>query len=549
MAAELRFRDAPDALDDARLLQMLATGAPLRAIFDALARDLEAHIPGAGVAIMAARGERLSLLTAPSLPPGFTRSLDGSWFGEGGGSAGTAVVRRQTVIVEDVRTDPVFASHRALALAFELRAAWSIPIIGGAESCALGTLDLYFEAPARPTADQLDLLTRAAALAAVGLERDVREERLRELERTESIGRLSAGIAHDFNNILSVVTICGNMLKDRLAGGDLDLVNEIVEAGNRGANLTAQILAYSRRQVMRPEQLDLNRVIRALDPLLRRVLTEDIGFTLALAPDLWEVQADPGQLEQVIVNLVGNARDAMPGGGRLTITTSNVESTELGLRGPFVRLAVTDTGRGLDVQACKHVFEPFYSPESATKNPGLGLAIVQGIVQQSGGDVRVLSTPDRGTTFEVYLPRASVRLPAHAPHAIAPAEVNPALNILVVEDDPALRKTFALSFETMPFHAQIVGSPEEALAVTAHGFSPDLVVTDTVLPGMNGKQLAHRLREQFPALRVLYTSGYPDVTLASRGGLDLEKGARFLAKPFTLHGLADAIAQATAAEV
>ncbi|MDX2091070.1 MAG: ATP-binding protein [Kofleriaceae bacterium] len=534
------------AIDDSRLLQMIASGMPLLAILASIARDLEARIPDARVAIMSVRNERLSLLTAPSLAPGFTRSFDGSWIGEGGASAGVAVARHETVIVADVATDPVFASHRELARAFDIRAAWSTPVIGGPEGGVLGTIDLYFSMPTRPTEPQRALLARAAALAAVGLERDHREERLRHLQRTESIGRLSAGIAHDFNNILSVVTICGNMLKERLAGPDLELVNEIVEAGNRGANLTAQILAYSRRQVMRPEQLDLNRVIHALDPLLRHVLTEDIGFTLALAPDLWEVQADPSQIEQVIVHLVGNARDAMPHGGMLTITTSNVEATDLGLKGPHVRLAVTDTGRSLDPQTCNHVFEP-YTTEGTTSGPGLGLAIVQGIVQQSGGDVCVTSTPDVGTTFEVYLPRAYTRLPAQpGPTTSTFHSPSASLAILVVEDDPALRKTFGLSLESMRFHARIVGSAQEALEATDRGFVPDLVVTDTVLPGMNGKQLAQRLREKFPALRVLYTSGYPDVTLASRGVLELEKGAQFLAKPFTLRGLAEAIARTTA---
>jgi two-component system, cell cycle sensor histidine kinase and response regulator CckA len=318
-----------------------------------------------------------------------------------------------------------------------------------------------------------------------------------------------------------------------------DDLREILHAGESAAVLTRQLLAFSRKQVLEPRVLDLNTVVVRLDKMLRRLIGEHIRLALELAPELGRVKADPGQLEQVVMNLVVNARDAMPHGGTVTVATADVDfeaaSALRGLEakpGPHVLLRVHDTGHGMDGATQRRVFEPFFTTKALGKGTGLGLSTVYGIVKQSGGSIRVQSEPGKGATFEVYLPRVDDALqPAPAaPTAVRPLAGNETL--LVVEDDAAVRRVTERLVRAAGYRVLTAASPAEALRLEAEHPGPlHLLLTDMVMPGMSGRELAVRLRRSRPELRVLFMSGYTD------GGLDglepLALDAALVAKPFT----------------
>jgi CheY-like chemotaxis protein len=319
-----------------------------------------------------------------------------------------------------------------------------------------------------------------------------------------------------------------------------------MKAAERAAGLTRQLLAFSRKQVLRPVPLNLNTVVLGIEKMLRRILGEDIELAQVLAPDLGLTLADPGQLEQVLMNLVINARDAMPDGGKLTIETANVEVDDEYAKqhlsakpGLYVMLAVTDTGCGMDEQTKARLFEPFFTTKEMGKGTGLGLSTVYGIVKQSGGNVWVYSEPDQGTTFKVYLPRSvSVSMAAAAikPPPV-PRQVTGTETILVVEDEEALRNVASRILTTAGYTVLTAASGEEALVTGAqHEGDIQLLLTDVVMPRMSGKALAQRLAKTRPALAVLYMSGYTDNAIGHSGVLDA--GVHFLAKPFTADALA-----------
>ena len=389
----------------------------------------------------------------------------------------------------------------------------------------------------------------------IGSVRDVTERRrmegeVRQLQKLEAVGRLSGGIAHDFNNILGVILGVGNMLlKDVEDPYQHGQVEEIVKAGERGANLTQQFLAFSRKQMLQPEVLDLSDVVRNLESMLRRLIPADIQLTTALAADLWRVKADQGQLEQVVMNLVVNARDAMPLGGRLVIETANVEldhefaRTHLStVPGPYVVLTVSDTGQGMDQETLNRIFEPFFTTKEMGKGTGLGLATTYGIVKQSGGYIWVESTPKQGAVFKIYLPRSteSAELrPDRSGRRISLGHDLENAQILVVEDDPALRSAIERMLRRLKCRVTMAASGDEALAFIAEGGVPDVLVTDMVMPGMSGSQLAERLRDIRPGLKVLRMSGYAYDQIPQPAELD--PIGPFLQKPFTMTELASAI--------
>jgi PAS domain S-box-containing protein len=373
--------------------------------------------------------------------------------------------------------------------------------------------------------------------------RELRVERqLAESRRLESVARLAGGIAHDFNNLLTVVLSCVEALKTDLRAtgtADLEDVEEIRAAGERARDLTRKLLAFARRQVIEPVSLDLNVLVREAEKLLRRLLHEDIAMELDLAPGLWSVRCDPAQMDQLLLNLAVNARDAMPDGGKLRIATSNVvldqaEAARLpeARPGQYVRLAVSDSGVGMapDVQA--HLFEPFFTTKPLGQGTGLGLATVHGIVTQSGGLVRVESTPGAGTTFEVFLPRAEAEDPQTAPPPAAALPATGRETILVVEDDPAVR---AVTIRSLRSGGYQVLSAENGVAamelLSSHRGRIDLLLSDVVMPGVNGRQLADEVRRHWPVARVLFVSGHAHDVLAARGVL--EPGVHLLRKPHT----------------
>lgn len=374
------------------------------------------------------------------------------------------------------------------------------------------------------------------------------EEQFRQAQKMEAVGRLAGGIAHDFNNLLMVIQGYGDLLADRLQVGDPLRRNaeQIQMAAQRATSLTQQLLAFSRKQMLAPKVLNIQTVVADMEKILRRLIGEDIALSTSSARDLWLVKADRGQIEQVVMNLAVNARDAMPGGGRLTIETANVEMDASFSRlpvvlapGKYVMLAVTDNGIGMDVETQAHIFEPFYTTKEKGKGTGLGLATVYGIVKQSGGNVWVYSEPGHGTTFKVYLPQIEEEVSAigydHRIHGGAfprGSEV-----ILLAEDERGVRELSRQYLEMAGYTVIEAEDGHTALELAAMHDGPiHLLMTDVVMPGINGRELAERVARIRPEIRVLYMSGYTDQVIVHQG--ILESGAVLLQKPFTLATLA-----------
>ena len=376
-------------------------------------------------------------------------------------------------------------------------------------------------------------------------EREQLETQLRMSQKMEAIGRLAAGVAHDFNNLLTVILGYTEFALHRAPEGSSlreDLA-EVNQAADRGAMLTRQLLAFSRKEVLQPTLVDLNQTVAAFDKTFRLLLGEDINFVLRLAPDLGLTMADPSQIEQVIMNLVINARDAMPRGGTLVIESADIEiddayaANHAGVQpGSYVQLAISDTGCGMDAGTKAHVFEPFFTTKEQGKGTGLGLSTVYGIVKQSGGGVVVYSELGVGTTFRIYLRREGSAVAVTA----APTKVQerPPGNetILLVEDEEAIRKFAKRCLDGAGYRVVTAGDGEEALEVlTEHVGNVDLVVTDVVMPRMSGGVLAQKLSETRPALKILFVSGYTDAAILQHGVQ--HAGSRFLSKPFSPAGL------------
>lgn len=366
------------------------------------------------------------------------------------------------------------------------------------------------------------------------------EAQFRQAQKLEAVGRLAGGVAHDFNNMLSVINGLSEVglemlpADDRIAG----YLTEILAAGERAATLTRQLLAFSRKQVLAPEVLDVNTLVAGIETMLRRLIGEDIEFETVLPPDVWHIKADAGQIEQIIMNLASNARDAMPDGGQLTVETANVVlsdqhvATHVGASaGPHVLLAVTDTGCGMDDETVSRVFEPFFTTKEAGKGTGLGLATVYGIVSQSGGSVDVYSEPGEGTRFELFFPREEGAVEtsrSERPAAIPGAGET----VLVVEDEAALRRLVVRILKQGGYLVHEADNSREAIILVSEGLTGriDLLLTDVVMPQGSGTELAARLVQQRPELRVLFMSGYTDraFTFARR----LENPDALLQKPF-----------------
>jgi len=371
-----------------------------------------------------------------------------------------------------------------------------------------------------------------------------RDEHIRQLQKLEAVGQLAGGVAHDFNNLLTVITGRSQLLLDSptLAAPIRNNIEQIRRTAERAAALTRQLLAFSRKQILAPKVLSLNTVVPDLTAMLKRLIGEDIDLVFHSGSGLGRVKADPGQLEQVIMNLVVNARDAMPEGGRITVETANVELSELYARqhvgvqaGPYVMLAVSDTGIGMDPATQAKIFEPFFTTKAAGKGTGLGLSTVYGIVKQSGGNVWVYSEPGNGTTFKIYLPRVE-----DAEQVAEPAPGRPGggtETVLLVEDEDELRMLAREILEGYGYTVFEGRQPAEALLVAERHTGPiDLLVTDVVMPEMSGRALAERLQPLRPEMKVLYMSGYTANAIVHHGRLD--PGTPFIQKPFTPEALA-----------
>jgi len=371
-------------------------------------------------------------------------------------------------------------------------------------------------------------------------ERKLLEEQLLQSQKMEAIGQLAGGVAHDFNNILTAIVGYTDLLSAEVSGNDRQLedLEEIRKAARRAAALTRQLLAFSRKQVLELRNIDLNDVVLNLDKMLRSLISENIELKTDLADDLAAARADPNQIEQVIMNLAINARDAMPDGGTVTIETGNATLDDAYaaqhvsvIPGEYVMLAVSDTGCGMDERTKSRIFEPFFTTKPAGRGTGLGLSTVYGIVKQTGGNIWLYSEPGKGTTFKIYLP-AIAALPEDI-GKIAPAEAarRGAETVLVVEDDEQLRRLTHRALDAQGYTVLVADRGATALDISRrHKGDIDLLLTDVIMPDTNGRKLAETIRAARPGLRVLYMSGYPDGAIASHGML--EPGVAYLAKPF-----------------
>jgi PAS domain S-box-containing protein len=365
------------------------------------------------------------------------------------------------------------------------------------------------------------------------------EDQLRQSQKMEAVGRLAGGVAHDFNNLLGIVTACSELLRHRVDAESLEYIDNIHEAARRGAALTRQLLAFSRRQPVQSQLLDLNERLKEVSKLLRPLMGDDVEIVLLPRSATAVIEADPGQLDQIVINLAVNARDALPRGGRLALETGVSDFDEAVARehpgltaGRYVMLAVSDNGIGMDEATRSRIFEPFFTTKETGKGSGLGLATVYGIVKQSGGHIWVYSEPGRGTTFKIYLPSAEYKL------GTAPAAQDEALprrrervTILLVEDDVVMRKLTRKMLEQHGYQVLEAEDGKSALnVISSDHASIGVILTDVVMKGMNGPELVLRLIESHPETKVVYMSGYTGELVANQG---IEGGIRLLEKPFT----------------
>ncbi len=465
------------------------------------------------------------------------------------GLAGQAWSTDAAVLCPDISREPMFPAREA-AQQVDLHGAIAFPIHAGKE--ILGTMEFLTYEVLRPAAFRLERITELGAMISQFLNRKDLERQLRQAQKMEALGRMAGGVAHDFNNLLTIINSWAELLMDEpgLTSRAQRGIAQIREAGNKATGLTRQLLAFTRHQIVERQPLNLNDRVSDTVELMKRVIGENINLVLTLDPTLGRVKADPGQIEQVVMNLVVNARDAMPQGGRLELETGEMMVSHSDPfwpdplpPGPYVTLAVRDTGCGMSADTLAHVFEPFFTTKELGKGTGLGLSTVYGIVRQSTGTVGITSEVGKGTTFTIYLPRLAED--SDSPCTTSPLKV-PAERletILLVEDNDMVRGLAHTVLVAQHFHVLAARSGEEALRmVHQQGRHIALLVTDMVMPGMSGAQLAGDLRARQPDIKVILTSGY----LARDGMLmeNLDGQMAFLPKPYTPESLTKAVAAA-----
>ncbi|MBE7554085.1 MAG: PAS domain S-box protein [Anaerolineales bacterium] len=460
--------------------------------------------------------------------------------------------RKAPLVIDDTQTDPDLTLIPQGARQRGVASALFVPLI--IEGDVVGGLGLESLEPRRFSTEEINLAWSVADQLAGVLARVRLEEKRRQLEeqyyqaqKMEAVGRLTAGVAHDFNNLLTTINGFAGLIQTEFQPDDpgREMADIILRSGQRAAGLVRQLLAFSRKQIIQPQVLNLNSVVVELDKMLQRVIGEDIDLKTVLPPKLWPIEVDPTQIEQVLVNLVVNARDAMPKGGQLTIETANVVIDEnyvaghLGTQpGRYVLLAISDTGCGMSHEVKAHIFEPFFTTKELGRGTGLGLATVFGIVKQNGGDIWVYSEEGVGTTFKIYFPCLVEKLiePSARPETGPEMPVGDE-TILLVEDDPGVRELLRQVLSKLGYTLLEAGNGQEALRLIAHYPDPiHLLLTDVVMPGISGKLLAEELSRTWPDLKTLFMSGYTDEAIVQHGVLD--SGVAFLQKPFSAMSLA-----------
>lgn len=556
-----RKRSEQSQLTQARVLQMIHEGASLRGVLTQIVLGIEQVMPStlASVLLLDEDGIHLREGAAPNLPESYNRAVYGQPIGPEAGSCGTAMYRREAVIVEDIATDPLWASYQEVALAHGLRACWSIPVLNG-EGRVLASFALYHPAPKTPGEAELSLIGRTSHIVGLALERyrqeqtqRLLEEQLRHAQRMEAVGQLTGGIAHDFNNLLTVILGNGELLQEQLVREPVlaELAQMMVSAAQRGADLTQRLLAFARRQALEPRVIRVNELVEDMRTLLLRTLGQHISMGLRPAGDLWPALVDPAQLENALLNLCLNARDAMPGGGRLTIETANIRLDRDYAAGhaevepgDYVLLAVSDTGTGIPPEHLERLFEPFFTTKEKGKGSGLGLSMVFGFIRQSKGHISVYSEPGVGTVVKMYLPRAGAGAAEEEPtKRVAPLPQGGDECILLVEDDALVRRYAEDQLRSLGYRVLTASNGDEALLLLRQEQDIDLLFTDVVMPGgLGGAELAARAKQLRPHIKVLFTSGYTENAILHQGRLD--EGVLLLSKPYRRTELMAKIRQA-----
>lgn len=408
----------------------------------------------------------------------------------------------------------------------------------GQEVCVLLSVSLVRSQDGRPSyfVSQIQNISERKRL----------EDQLRQAQKMEAVGQLAGGVAHDFNNLLTVINGYATLMQTRVPKGDerFDMLRQIKEAGDRAASLTRQLLAFSRKQVLQVQAVDLNRLVANLERMLGRLIGEDVNLETRLGARLGAVRADPSQIEQALMNLAVNARDAMPHGGALYIETENVDLDEAYARprsdvtpGRYVLVTVRDTGSGMTDDVKHRIFEPFFTTKGVGKGTGLGMAVVHGVVKQSGGHIEIESAPGRGTAFKIYLPQSDEKDRGEKPVSTVHSAAAGSETILLVEDDSAVRELTASILAERGYHLLLAGNGEEGLRIAQEHDGPvHLLLTDVVMPVLDGRELAERLKRMQPGLKVLYLSGYTDDAIVRRG-IDARE-VQFLQKPYSPSALA-----------
>ena len=535
------------------LLGLIVSGAARDETLEKLCLLLEPQTEGARASILLRDdvGTTLRYGVAPHIPESFRAATDNLPVGPNLGTCGTAAFYREPILTREIASDPSWTGYAEIALECGLRACWSTPIFSSTGE-VLGTFALYYPEPHDPFPYEQMLIDSFVRLASVAIERHKKDRSLRETEekllhaqKMEAIGRLAGGIAHDFNNLLTIVTGYVDILLGRLPAGDpmREELSAVKGAGDRAANLTRQLLAFGRKQMLHPKPLDLNDAVTSMERMLRGLIGEDLDLRIELERDIWKVRADPSQIEQVIVNLAVNARDAMEHGGTITIATANVEAGDDELRklpearpGPYVMLSVRDDGEGMDAETLERIFEPFFTTKELGKGSGLGLATVHGIVNQSGGHIWASSELGHGTVFEIYLPCIEEPSTAGGPveRPVTAGAAAKRATIMLVEGDELVRKLAQYVLEADGYRVLSAHGGDDALRISKWYDGPiDLLLTDVVPPKMSGRQLADRLAKLRPGLTVLFMSGPVDDATAAE--------TNFIAKPFLPEALLERV--------
>ncbi len=531
-----------------RIIAASVTETKTEAILGIACRELAAtfEVPQAAAALFNDKKNQ-AVVVAEYLAAGRPSALQQAIPIEGNLSIQQIIATKAPLYIANAQTDPRTTFVHELMCRRGTVSLLIVPILT-IEGDVIGTLGLDALEPRDFSAEDINLAWRVAdqvssVLARLKLdeERQRLEAQYYQSQKMEAIGRLTGGVAHDFNNLLTVIVGYSELALGRVDGVDplhWD-IQQILLAGERAAGLTRQLLAFSRQQVLQLVILNLNEVVNNINSMLQRLIGEDIDFITILEPNLGYIKADSGQIEQIIMNLVINARDAMPDGGQLTIETQNAYLDDLYTRryvnlktGPYILLAVSDTGVGMDAETQAHIFEPFYTTKPQNKGTGLGLATVYGIINQYNGHIVVSSNPGHGTTFKIYLPQNNTTIEQIDLAPVVTRIKQETETVLLVEDDDMLRELAKTTLLDSGYTVLKAANGEEARHMCETYLGPiHLMLTDVVIPGgVNGPQLAQEISLLYPDIKILYMSGYTDNALIHRGVLD--KGIAFLPKPF-----------------